>query len=402
MPACAYGIATYISGGIRMMKTLTASTLEVDEADTAVAEILEKLDLEGNLLKNSVGILTCHADFLETGVVKALCARLPFDVVGTTTLGAATDGATDLVILTLFVLTSDDVQFATSLTEALAERQEEPIKAAYDRAAARLPEKPSLVLAYAPMLNHVGGEQLVRHMNKASGNVPVFGTLSCDHNFDFHESHIIYNGGHYRDSLAMVLLSGNVNPRFFIISTPEGNIREQNAVITESEGNVVKQINGRPVLEYLDSIGLSRENGLEGSKSIPLILDYNDGTPPVARCFYMITDEGYAVCGGDMPVDATFALSTMEYDDVIQSAEQVLARLASAGESSGMLMVSCIVRGVTLGMDQLAESKKVQDLLGHSVPYQLCYSGGEICPVYDKNGNTTNRFHNFSLAVCLF
>ena len=171
-----------------MIKMLVAYTTEVDEAPQAIAEILEQLNLEKNQLKNSVGLLTCHVDFLATGVVEELCAKLPFDVLGITTLGSGTNEITDLCALTLSVLTSNDVSFSTVLTESLMDEQEAPVKAAYSQAAAKLPGKNSLILACAPMLSHVGGEKLVRLIDKASDSVPVFGTLTCDHNFDFHES----------------------------------------------------------------------------------------------------------------------------------------------------------------------------------------------------------------------
>jgi hypothetical protein len=259
-----------------------------------------------------------------------------------------------------------------------------------------------LALAYAPLLLHVGGERLVRLMDKATGGAPLFGTLTCDHNFDFRDARVIFNGAAYSDRLALVFMSGPLRCRFLTISVPERYAEKQNAIITESEGNVVKQVNGLPVLEYLETLGFTREAGLAGSKSIPIILDYNDGTPAVARCFYMISPEGNAVCGGDMPAGASFALSSMNAADVIFSAGQALDKVAALGESRGMLIMPCIVRSVTLGVDQLAEARRVAEKLSGKIPYQLCYSGGEICPVYRPDGKPVNRFHNFSFAVCLF
>ena len=338
-----------------MITMLTAHTLEMDEPGVAVADILGQLNLAEGLRKNAVGIMTCHADFLDSGVVKAVCDSLPFDVIGITTLGAATNQAADLEILTISVLTSDDVAFSAVLTNSLETEQEAPIKAACAAAKAALPPaspgsspEPSLVLAYAPLLNHVGGERLVRLVDAALGGTPLFGTLACDHNFDFRDSQVIYNGEAYRDRLALAMLAGPVKWRFLTISVPEEKAEKQNAIITESEGNVVKKVNELPVLDYLETLGLTREAGLEGSKSIPVILDYNDGTPPVARCFYMISPEGHAVCGGEMPTGATFALSSMEPEDVILSAEQILDRVLAGEQSTGMLVISCIVRSVNV------------------------------------------------------
>ena len=58
-----------------MITTLTAFTHEIDDAAEATAEILAQLDLEHNLKQNSVGILTCYSEFVESGVVQNLCAN---------------------------------------------------------------------------------------------------------------------------------------------------------------------------------------------------------------------------------------------------------------------------------------------------------------------------------------
>jgi hypothetical protein len=323
--------------------------------------------------------------------------------VGITSLGSATQGQYGMDILSLCVLSSDEVSFSLALTGSLEDEQEKPIQEAYKRAAGALGgAAPSLVLAFVPMLNHVGGERLMQYVDKASNGVPVFGTMACDHNFDFCDAHVLYNGEQYKDCLAMVLAAGPVNAEFFTIAVSEEKIQKNSAVITGSQGNVVYSVNDRPVLEYLESIGLASSAGLEGSRNIPFMLDYNDGTPPVARCFYMISPEGHAICGGEMPVNSTFALGRMDGEDVLRSAETVLDRIREKMRAQGMIIVSCIGRSVSLGFEPLAESARVQELLGSGIPYFLCYSGGEICPVYDGAGRTANRFHNFSFTVCVF
>ncbi|MDL2317293.1 hypothetical protein LJC59_09555, partial [Desulfovibrio sp. OttesenSCG-928-A18] len=161
------------------MKMLRAFTLEADDPELAVSEILEQLDLENERLANSLGIVTCHPDFLESGALTAISEALPFDVVGSTSLASATDGEMGIEILTLVVLTSDEVSFSTVLTGSLWDKQEEPIKEACDKALAALAEKPSLILTYQPMMNHVGGEKLAMAISGASGGVPLFGTLTC-------------------------------------------------------------------------------------------------------------------------------------------------------------------------------------------------------------------------------
>jgi len=94
-----------------MIRMLTAFTREIDDIDAAVAEILKPLDLQKQRLKNSVGILMFHPSFLETGVIKAVSEALPFDSIGCTTSYLAAPGAIADMMLTVTVLTSDDVAF---------------------------------------------------------------------------------------------------------------------------------------------------------------------------------------------------------------------------------------------------------------------------------------------------
>ena len=63
-----------------MIKTLIAWTAEVDDDKLAVEQIKSQLGLEGGLLRNTVGIVACHYEFVLSGILKAICEALPFDV----------------------------------------------------------------------------------------------------------------------------------------------------------------------------------------------------------------------------------------------------------------------------------------------------------------------------------
>ena len=67
-----------------MIKNIHAHTFEIDNLDIAVTEILEQLNMKENLLSNSIGIMSCYYEFIESGVVAAICDALPFDVIGMT------------------------------------------------------------------------------------------------------------------------------------------------------------------------------------------------------------------------------------------------------------------------------------------------------------------------------
>ena len=168
-----------------MLKAFTAFTNEIDDTEQAVTELLAQLGMEEGLLKNSVGIVSCYTEYLDSGVIEALNRRLPFDVLGTTTIANASRDEVGEMMLNLMVLTSDDVSFATGLTEPILGESEEPIRKAYETAAARLDGKPRLIISFAPLLLNVGGDYFIHAFDSVSGGIPNFGAITVDHNPDY-------------------------------------------------------------------------------------------------------------------------------------------------------------------------------------------------------------------------
>jgi hypothetical protein len=106
-----------------------------------------------------------------------------------------------------------------------------------------------------------------------------------------------------------------------------------------------------------------------------------------------------------MPENALFAIGRLDYQGVLASADEVLIQICETMKQErreNILIFSCYVRALLLGDKQNDEMKKVMDLLGDSVPFMLSYSGGELCPVGEKNGIYENRFQNFSFAAWVF
>lgn len=381
------------------MKTLVGHTMEIDDVEAAVAEILQALDLEHTLRKNAVGFLTCYSEFIESGVVAALCERLPFDVVGTTTLSSAVPGEYGQLMLTINVLTSDDVRFATGVTTSLAGEQVGPLTEAYTRALSALDGKPAMMVGYLALM--LSGDEIIDMLDKITGGVPIFGTVAVDHTKDYATAYTIHNGKAYNDAFAFVLLEGNVEPTFYVASIPAEKIRRQQAIITGSQSNVLTEVNGMPVLDYLQTIGLAKGGQIEGLNAIPFVIEHNDGTAPIVRAIFAITPEGAAVCGGAMPVGATLSIGSIDYDDVTQTTAAMLKAALASGKRTGLQMFSCIGRNLSLGMEPDAEMEIVVSTLGSQIPFQFCYSGGELCPVYDEAGRPVNRFHNDTIVACI-
>lgn len=386
-----------------MIKTLTAHTSEIDNPDAAVAEILEQLDIEKNLLKNSVGMISCYSEFIEAGIVENICKKLPFSVIGATTLESAVRGVHAQIILSITIITSDTLTFTAAVTKPLKpDTFREYIKSTYIKAAENSSQKPSMVLAFAPLLFDIAGDYIVETLDSVSGGVPIFGTLAVDHTIDYSTAGTIYNGTFNREALSMILIYGEIKPVFSIASVSDERILGQKAIITESEGNILKGVNGMSVIQYLQSIGLAPHGKNEGLNAIPFIIDFNDGTKPVTRAIYAITPDGHAVCGGVMPVNATLGIGYIDHDDVLSTTKKLIEEILKKNEKDGLFIFSCVVRNLVLGFDVLAEIGEVEKGLQDKIPFFMSYSGGEICPVYNEKGEPVNRFHNDTIVTCLF
>ncbi|MDR2740244.1 MAG: FIST C-terminal domain-containing protein [Treponema sp.] len=391
-----------------MIKTIVIHTLKIDDPEAAVAELCGLLEKEGPLLAHSIGLVSCFADFISSGIVADLAKKLPFEIAGTTSLAGASKSAAGEVLLFLTVLTSDDVEFVTGLTDPISAEAVSPIRAAWKKATAGRAEKPALMLSFAPLLTNASGDVLVEAFSAVSGNVPNFGTIAVDHNADYHESRVIFNGASYPDRYAFILCYGKIKPIFIVGGLSEKRAFRDKGVVTASAGNQLQGVNGISVADYLSGLGLKKgpDGAIMGINAYPFILDYNDGTQPIIRVMFAITPEGYAVCGGNMPVGASLQVGVINAEEVLSITEETIKSALVIGQNNGsdngMLIFSCVGRYFAQGFHPEAEMKKVQEALNGSLPFHLCYSGTELCPVYEKNGNTRNRSHNDSIVICMF
>lgn len=386
-----------------MIKTITAITNEIDDPELAVKEIMEVVQPEENLLKNSAGILTCYSEYIDEGVIKTLSDKLNFPIVGTTTLGNASEGELGETMLTLMVITSDDVEFSTGLTDAINSDDLNAIDYGYKMAMNGYSDKPAMIFAFAPLSQVVGGDFMVESLDKVSNGVPVFGTVTVDHNPDYKDAGIIYNGEFYRDKMAMLLLHGNVNPKFLVASISREKIMRNKDIVTASKGNQLQKVNDMSVIDYLLSLGMKKnDNGeIEGINTIPFVVDYGDGSTPVIRILFALTPEGYAVCGGDIPEGTTLSIGTINYDEVLKTTNEAIDEIKKHDDKNGAVMFSCAGRYFALGFESHGEMNLLNDSFPKDIPYILTYSGGEFCPVYDEEGNLYNRFHNDTFTACL-
>jgi hypothetical protein len=391
-----------------MIKVMTAYTTEPRDVDYAVKEVLTQLKDE--LLTNSVGLLFCNFEFLESGLVRELCDRLPFNVAGCVSQGFAVKGAGEDFMLTLMVLSSGDVEFVSGISESLADRGEAAVEALCRDllAGGTNPAEPALIFAFPSMCTEVTGNAIIRTLDRVSGGVPVFGSVAVDQTVEMRAPRTIYNGGHYADRLSLVLLRGNVKPRFFACSLPCGGQVMRDAVITEAKGNRLISINNMPAAVFMEKLGIVNQGDVDIFYVFPLVVDSHDGSDPRVMAVSKVEAGGALVSEQDVPMGGTVTIGAIDEKLVIESARYLVDRIKQTPAGNGLLVFSCLSRVLTL-QNPIEEitlfRQEFADLPG---PFLYAYSGGEICPLYkpDKHkpeeDKPVNSFHQFTIVACVF
>ncbi len=383
-----------------MIEMYSARTSEIDEIDDAVQEITDQIDFT-KLKQNSCGLIYCSLDFVESGVAKAVCDALPFDVIGMTTLASADTHGYGIYELTLTILTSDEVSFVAGISDAIdQENYKEEIERLYTSMRGKVSDDPALIVSYIPHLRDVAGYEVVDTMDAVCGGIPIWGSITNSVDFTYGTVSTIYNGETLRSGLAMLFMNGPVDPEFVVCSIPERNITNSRGIITKSNGPILYEVNDMPIMEYLKSIGLEVDS--ENVTTVPLLLYYDNADEYVALGFYTLFDDGSVLTGGPMPKGTPFVVGYIDEAGIHESANEAMNKIDALKDRQTVLMLPCITRYIMLSPNQEDELKLICKRFSESgKPFAMAYSGGEICPMPDANGKLRNRFHNYSFSACV-
>jgi hypothetical protein len=388
-----------------MLKCASIYTCEIDDPETAFQEVKSQLDEKLALLDHTVGIIMCHPEFINSGVLRHICENLPFDLVGVTTSSQAVNGEAGELILTIFVMTSDDVRFRTGVTGAMDESIDAPVKTAFDKASSGVDESPKLAIIFPPIIINYAGDDYISAWQKLIPDTPIYGTLAMDDTPAFTEAETIYNGECFKTSMPFILCYGNITPRFIIGTFPEDRTMPYKGEVTKSNGPFVHEINNMNASQYFESIGFIKEDvPVVNYLFVPFAIDQKkradyDGTP-VIRVIASFTDDGSAIFHGAVDEGSTFSILTCALDDVLSTTNQSVEEINGLTGVNGVLLFSCIVRRVmTIPVNSMMELEIVRDTINPGIPFMMGYAGGEICPTLIRDGVPTNRYHNYSLVI---
>jgi len=384
-----------------MLKCTSLHTFEIDNPDVALEEIKTRLTDSIVLLENTVGIILCHNEFITSGVMKHICDNMPFDIVGTTTSSSAVNGAFGNLMLSLFIMTSDDIKFKTGVTESPGENLYDSINPAYEKILSEEPEQPELALIFPPLLfDQFSGDAYVDVTKSILPKASIFGSLSVDDTLNFEESGTIYNGVKTKDTMPFVFCYGNINPRFLIATLPPDTAMSLYAKVTSASNNLIHEINHINAKKFLVDAGIP-----EIMTTLPIMVaspeHTNDEIVPVVRVIANFTDEGSAVLGGDVKEGSTITLLRFTMENILSTSKYKTEEVNKMPDINGILAFSCVSRLIALAAtgNEFAELQTVRNTINNDIPYLSAYSGGEICPAPAADGSLSNRFHNYSMVI---
>ncbi|MDR2746711.1 MAG: FIST C-terminal domain-containing protein [Treponema sp.] len=387
-----------------MIKVIVANSIEVLDLDFAIGEITARVKNGGPLLANTIGLLFCNFEFIQSSLVHELCARLPFDVVGCTSQIFAVQNAGEDFMLTLMLLTSDDVEFYAGLSGPLRQGNEAVLETLYRdlMAEGRNPSlETGLILAFPPPLSGIPGNKIVDILDQVSGGVPVFGSTAIDITTAQRSPMTIFNGNHYPDRLAMVLLRGNVHPRFFSHSLPGETHLNKKFTITKAEGNRIISIEGKSAVTYMEELGLINQATVDVFYAFPLVVDYDNGEPSRAFIISRADQDGALISEQDIPQGGIANVGTISGELVMASTRNLIRQIKEEEHCGGLILVSCFSRALAL-QDPMEEINFIiKQMRDWPVPFVFFSSGGEIYPASNKKGELVNNFHQFTIAACI-
>ena len=389
-----------------MLKCASLFTYEIDDPEAAFEGIKAQIDEKISLLKHSIGIIMCHPEFIHSGTAKYICEKLPFDVVGGTTSAQATNGEFAELILTIFVMTSDDVWFKTGITGCLEETIDEPVKTAFERAIEGSSALPALAIIFLPLIMKYSGDPYVTAIQKVLPKMPIFGSIAIDDTLSYEAARTIYNGENHKTAMSFVLCYGNIHPRFIVGTFPDDKVMSfKKGEVTKSSGSLVYEINNISAYKYFQNIGFLGKDGFAQSFNlVPFVVEQRkradyDGIP-VIRGLAAFNEAGVAVFRGDIAEGSTFAIAISEPDDVLSETRKKLEEMNNLSDINGALIFSCLGRRIMImHLSPILELENAKDTINPGIPFTMGYAGGEVSPTSVRDGIPTNVFHNFSLII---
>lgn len=384
-----------------MIRSYSLHTSEIDDPQLAADEILSQLEAV-SLCRHSVGLLVCHYDYMASGVLEAVRASLPFDLIGITTFYQTGTAAEGIFELTITVMTSDDIRFAIAGSGSISETNaQQCVHDTYNHAYAVHAQTPALVLSFLSMRSPINGDAYLRALDDCSGGVLSFGAVSSGNDDTSDGCFVVYPGGITSTGFAMLLLIGDVEMQTYFANNKLDKLLGMTATVTQAQGGTVRELNGQPALSYVrkNNINLEGED-YQGIITIPFLYKLPTDQRMIGRTLCGYSEQDGLSFLGEIPEGALLRTGTITIDDILETSNGLVDEALETSRNAGVFFIfSCVGRYITLGLDPTLEMESIKKRMAGGIPYVACYVGGEICPAGDPPAQR-NQYHNASIIIC--
>jgi hypothetical protein len=195
---------------------------------------------------------------------------------------------------------------------------------------------------------------------------------------------------------------GNIEPHFATIVVTKNKYFEKTAIITESKDNEIISLNGRPVTEFLSSLGFNlTDSKADAINTAVMLVDDGDGDT-YGRSMMYLTPDNHLFVGGRVTQGASVSIAMFRAKSVLDASSELTRKMKNEYPDAKLALISsCESRHIILGSETFAGEDMLKRELG-DLPFVLAYAGGEISPSpASTSEKPINRVFNQSYCICI-
>ena len=395
-----------------MVRFYTALTKEIDDPQAAAEEILEQLKPEETMLKNTIGIIYFYHEFAKMDIWQPFVSAMPFELAGCVSSYTGTNGQHGDAAVSVTMITSDDAWFVVRTIDGLEEKQRRQIYSEVNNLCDEMctEEMPKLIMPFLSPLPHFSIDNLFHSIRMYNDSLLFFGMQTFNTSESENTNFVFGNGKMSVSKCVFVGFYGNIDPRFHIGSSIQSEkILGEEAVITESDGPLLKSVNGIPALNFFRKKGLlSSDNTGAGIMAISAHIIYSNGDKAGCAFLGIANNTEYVYAARSLEIGAKITFTYIEGDKILATTENVMREIKDMRRND-ILIFTSVARALSLETNFFAELKKISSCAevyeketGTPLRYNAVYTGGEICPVFNDSGKYINMPHNYTFSVCSF